>query len=897
MPSNHVVLAVNDNPDQLEVLQVILQQAGFRVATAFGGNEGFDAARRELPDLIISDVMMPDGDGLELCRLIRADAALQSTPILLLSGLRKDMKSVVEGIALGADDYLEIPYDAMYLVAKATRMIERRQTERALRANDNRFRSLIENSRDIISILTSDGTIVYESPALEYVLGYAPDELIGKNAFDLIYPEDAARVNAFFNQALQNIDAAGQVEYRFRHKDNSWRILESLGRKFNDPADGLVVIVNSRDVTEQRKALESKREAEDTNRFQAHLLDTVEQAVIATDLDGIVTYWNGFAQRLYGWSAEEAVGRAITSLTTPEGAQAEANEIISRLKEDGKSWAGDFTVRRKNGETFPARVFNSPISDAGGGAIGIVGISFDITDQRRADEALRQAEIRYRSLVELSPAIVYLAEPFLPFAPIYVSPNVEVFGYQSEEWFACADMWLTLIHEEDRERVIQNTKDAIKQGLNTEIEYRIVARDRQIHWVHDKGCFIRDEQGNAIGWQGVILDVTETKKLEEQLRLSQKLESVGRLAGGIAHDFNNMLTVINGYSAIILKQIGGDHPLSPKVLEIKKAGERSALLTHQLLAFSRQQILKPRILNINEIIVDTSNMLQRLIGEDIQLNILPDPKAGQIEVDPGQLTQVIMNLAVNARDAMPDGGNLTIETANVYLDEETAALFPPTLPGFYVLLTIGDTGSGISDDVKQHIFEPFYTTKEIGKGTGLGLATVYGIIKQSGGYIWAESEAGKGATFRIYFPRADKQSAQAEAGTVAAEVSGGSETILLVEDEEIVRNLAREILETCDYKVIEAENGIEALEICRKPGCKIDLLITDVVMPKMGGREVAEKVAEIFPDIPQLFISGYTNDGIFREGLIKEDMNFIQKPFTFEALTHRVRKLLDEKKS
>ncbi len=885
--SDYTVLAVDDKPDQLEILQVILRQAGFRVVTASSGNRGFNVARQSPPDLVISDVSMPDGDGLELCRLIRADSRLHSIPILLLSGLRKDMESVVEAIETGADDYMEIPYNAMYLAAKAARMIERRRTENALRQSEERYRLLFDSNplpMWVFSLETLRFLAVNSAAVLHY--GYTREEFLAMTIKDIRPAEDIPALLENIAEVKHGIDKSGFWKHRKKNGDIIDVEITSHEVAFAGERAELIL---ANDVTERKKA-------EDAIRFQAHLLDTVEQAVIATNLEGIVIYWNRFAHKLYGWSAAEAVGRYITELTTPEIGQRQAAGILSQLR-NGKSWTGEFTVQNKRGETFPARVFDSPVSGGNGELIGIIGISFDITEQRRTEEALRQAEIRYRSLVEMSPAIVYLVEPFPPYAPIYVSPNVGVFGYSSEEWLSRADMWLNLIHEDDRERVLRNTEDALKQRNNTEIEYRIVARDGKIHSVHDKGCFISDEQGNKISWQGVIVDITETRKLEEQLRLSQKLESVGRLAGGIAHDFNNMLTAINGYSGMILKQIGADHPLSSKVLEIKKAGERSAALTHQLLAFSRQQILKPRILNINEVIVDTSNMLQRLIGEDVQLNILTAPKAGQVEVDPGQLTQVIVNLAVNARDAMPGGGNLTFETASVYLDEAEAALKPPMQTGHYVLVSISDIGSGMDAETRERIFEPFFTTKEIGRGTGLGLATVYGIIKQSNGFIWVESETGKGTTFKIYFPRADKQSIEDETPGVSAEDFGGSETILLVEDEENVRNLAREILETGGYNVIEAKNGVEALEICRNSDCKIDLLITDVVMPEMGGRELAEKTAEIYPDIPQLFISGYTSDSIFREGLIKEDINFIQKPFTFEALLHRVRKLLDKKDS
>jgi len=520
-------------------------------------------------------------------------------------------------------------------------------------------------------------------------------------------------------------------------------------------------------------------------------------------------------------------------------------------------------------------------------------VARDVSHIKQAEKALRESEANYRNLVESSPAIVYLAQPHPPYAPIYVSPNIAIFGYAPEDWFSRPDMWISLLHDVDRERVLRATKEAMNQGLDTELEYRIVGRDGKIHCVQDKGRFVSDEQGNRIGWQGVMLDITKTKELEEQLRQSQKLESVGRLAGGIAHDFNNMLTAINGYSDLTLRQLKTDDPLRRYIEEIKKAGVRAASLTHQLLAFSRQQILQPKVLHLNRVITDTSDMLQRLIGEDVQLISVLHPKAGMVKADPGQLSQIIMNLAVNARDAMPQGGKLTIETVNIFLDPNYARQHFGVIPGAYVMLAVSDTGTGMSPETQNHIFEPFFTTKEIGKGTGLGLATVYGIVKQSGGNISVYSEEGIGTTFKIYLPRVVEQ-AEAEDTKVTSDVlPQGTETILLVEDEDVVRTLTRQILEMCGYTVLEASNGIEALSLCEKVDCHIDLLMTDVVMPQMGGRELSERFTQIYPHMRILFTSGYTDDAIVRHGVIEADTNFIQKPFTPDDLARKVRKILD----
>jgi CheY-like chemotaxis protein len=354
-----------------------------------------------------------------------------------------------------------------------------------------------------------------------------------------------------------------------------------------------------------------------------------------------------------------------------------------------------------------------------------------------------------------------------------------------------------------------------------------------------------------------------------------------------------MLTAIQGYGELTLRRLEYDDPVRHHIEEIMKAGDRSADLTRQLLAFSRQQILQPVVLDLNEVITDTVKMLQRLIGEDVHLVTTLNPKSGRVKVDPGQITQIIINLAVNARDAMPQGGNLTIETALVDLDEVNARQHASIIPGAHVMLAVSDTGIGIDDETQSHIFEPFYTTKEVGQGTGLGLATVYGIVKQSGGYIWFYSEVGVGTTFKVYLPRVVEQVEAVEIKNASDELLTGTETILLVEDEEMVRGLTRQILEECGYTVLEAQNGVEALAVCEKHHGQIDLLMTDVVMPQMGGRELAEKLAHIYPQMQILFTSGYTDDAVVRHGVIEVGTNFIQKPFALDALARKIREVLD----
>jgi nitrogen-specific signal transduction histidine kinase/CheY-like chemotaxis protein len=393
---------------------------------------------------------------------------------------------------------------------------------------------------------------------------------------------------------------------------------------------------------------------------------------------------------------------------------------------------------------------------------------------------------------------------------------------------------------------------------------------------------------------GIAQDITDRKRLEEQLVVSQKMEAVGLLAGGVAHDFNNLLGVIMGYSDLLLDGFPSDDPRCHQLQQIKKAGVRATSLTRQLLAFSRKQIFQPRILDLNALVTDFNKMLLRMVGEDIELVCNLKPSLGQIKADPGQIEQVIMNLVVNSRDAMPTGGKLIIETANADLDETYCRAHPAVQPGSYAMVAVSDTGAGMDAKTQARIFEPFFTTKEQGKGTGLGLATVYGVVKQSGGYVWVYSELGKGTTFKIYFPRIDEPVQAVEAMDQGKpELLRRSETILLVEDAEPLRELTRELLENNGYTVFVAENGAEAIELAEHEDRPIHLLLTDVVMPGMSGREVASYLTAKRPDMRVIFMSGYTNDVIAHHGVLDSGISFIEKPFSQETLMRKLREVLD----
>ena len=514
-----------------------------------------------------------------------------------------------------------------------------------------------------------------------------------------------------------------------------------------------------------------------------------------------------------------------------------------------------------------------------------------------AEEALRESEERFREVIASISDHIYVTEVLEEGVYVYryLSPDVEdLTGYPRSKFLADWSFWNSVvIHVDDRNIAVDQVK-RLMEGYDSEIEYRLVRADQQVIWVRDSAR-VRNE-GSLKVIYGVVSNITERKQLEEQLRQTQKMEAIGRLAGGVAHDFNNILTVIIGNCDFMLNEVNHNDTLYKDIRQIERAGKRAASLTRQLLAFSRQQVLQMRILNLNTVVADMDKMLRRLIGEDIELSTVLEPDLGNIRADSGQIEQILLNLVVNARDAMPQGGKLTVETANVELDEAYARRHVDIVPGAYILLTVIDTGTGMDMDTQSHIFEPFFTTKEMGKGTGLGLSTIFGIVKQSDGHIYVYSEPGHGTMFKLYFPRINQDTVLDSRTPVTAEPSRGLETVLLVEDEELVRGLAHRALIQGGYHVLQAGHGLEALQVCERYPGPIHILITDVVMPGgMSGHELARKLLLTFPDIKVLYMSGYTDDAIVHHGVLEPSTAFLQKPFTPNTLIRRVREVLDQR--
>ena len=476
---------------------------------------------------------------------------------------------------------------------------------------------------------------------------------------------------------------------------------------------------------------------------------------------------------------------------------------------------------------------------------------------------------------------------------LYNSPAYErILGYSQEELASTSA--LEQVHPDDRGRVEEAAREARAGGVGRGIEYRMRHKNGTWRLMESTANTVRDAQGNVQTLIIVNRDITERRHLEEQFRQSQKMEAVGRLSGGVAHDFNNLLGVIIGYAEFLQERIDTANPLRGSVEEILKAGKRAASLTRQLLAFSRQQVLDPKVLDLKAVVADMEKLLRRLIGEDIELTTSLDPELGKVKADQGQLEQVVMNLAVNARDAMPQGGKLTIRVENTVLDQDYVRRYPyPVQPGPYVLLMVTDTGVGMDAETKARAFEPFFTTKEKGKGTGLGLSTVYGVVKQSGGYIDVESALGHGTTFKIFLPRVHEQARVERQHAEAPPKANGNEVILIAEDETSLRTLTSTTLELSGYKVLQAKDGLEALEVSRKHPGTIDLLLTDIVMPGMGGRALAEELGRERKDIRIVYMSGYTGQAVGSQGPVEPGSLYLHKPFTRQALTQKIREALD----
>ncbi len=609
-----------------------------------------------------------------------------------------------------------------------------------------------------------------------------------------------------------------------------------------------------------------------------------------------VEFVNKAAAAQLGRLREDIIGRGIDEIF-PQPVAERMRGNLGKVFTSGEPFLGEGPIPYKEGE----RVMSTrlmPLRDHAGIVTSVIGMSRDITDRRMAEKALKASEEMHRLVLQHIDEIVYvlkapLEEPLMQKIGFMSSRVKDIIGYAPEEFLENPSLWLAALHPEDRPAAESHTREVFAGRQLGQFEYRMRHKiSGEYRWLEDRLTLRVDPSSRILSVFGVARDVSERKRLEQQYLQAQKMEAIGRLAGGVAHDFNNLLTAILGYSHLLAGQLKEGHPHYHEVNEIRKAGERAAALTRQLLAFSRKQVLLPQLLDLNAVVAETDMMLRRVIGEDIVLETRLGPGLQRVLADPGQIELVMMNLAVNARDAMPQGGRLTVETRNMEIDESARSAHSSLAVGSYVMLAVEDTGTGMDQTTRSHLFEPFFTTKEKGKGTGLGLATVYGIVKQSGGDICVHTEAGKGSRFELFLPVAGGHSTASVTGSSEdTNEYRGTETILLVEDEDAVRELACGILQARGYHVLQARDGEVALRAADH--APVNLLLTDVVMPGLSGPALAERVREVRPDVRILYMSGYADDALPWHDARRSGVFLLNKPFTPQALARLVREVLD----
>jgi PAS domain S-box-containing protein len=771
------LLAIDDNRDNLTALTAVVRDAlpECAVLTALGGPEGLELARAEDPDVILLDIVMPGMDGYEVCRALKADERLRTTPVVFLTALRTDGESRVRALEVGAEGFVSKPWEAAELVAQIRAMAKIQAANRLRRLQTEELSALVaERTRELEEELAerrrAEAALKQEArltrvlldafPCPALLLRPATREIVASN-------RAAAAVGAVAGATCFGTWGQREAPCPWCLAPAAWESgraqhleVEASGTVWDAhwiPVADDLYMHYALDVTERRRA-DAERE---------RLLTAIEQAgegVLVTDPEGVIQYVNPAFEADSGYTRAEILGknpRLLKSGRHDEGFYRGLWETVSA----GRTWQSHIVNRRKDGTLYTQEATISPVRDAGGRIMSYVAVTRDITEHLR---------------------------------------------------------------------------------------------------------------------------------LAEQLRQAQKMEAVGRLAGGVAHDFNNLLTVINGLAELAAADLDSCHPLVPRLQGILDAGTRAARLTQQLLAFARKQVVAPRALDLNEAIGAVQGMLRRLIGEDIELVWKPGADVWRVYLDPGQVDQVLANLLVNARDAIPGAGTVTVETGTAVLDRAWCEAHPGAAPGEYAVLTVSDTGEGMDRETLTHIFEPFFTTKGPGRGTGLGLATVYGIVQQAGGAIYAYSEPGQGTTFRIYLPRWTGGAGAAVAREEPAAPPAGTETVLLVEDEPAILTLGQAILERQGYRVLAARSPAEALGLAAQEPGEIHLLATDVVLPGMNGRELYARLHALRPGLKCLYLSGYTADAISQRGVLPDGVSFLQKPYSLKTLAEKVRAVLDD---
>lgn len=874
------ILIVEDSPTQAEQLRYLLEKQGYVVAAAVNGKAALEAARERKPTLIITDVLMPGMDGFTLCKNIKSQEEFKDVPVVLMTSLSSP-QDVLRGLACGADSFIRKPYEEKYLLKRIEYILANRE-----------FRQ---------GEMTRFGLEIYFHGEKHFITSERQQIL------DMLIStfEDAVDLNEQLQAEQRKLSNSNQVLHALYH------IAENLSRCTTPKEIFDAALEGALELPGVRAGWISLREGEtDFRTVAARGLPPALEAsealegdcpcrrkLLAGELDRVTNILE--CERLQKAQGDTRGMRCHASVplwfgNTTVGVMNLAGPDLGVFEDE------DLAMLYSVGNQLAVALERSQLHEQLERKVEerTAALRAEIAERELAEKKLATSEERIRLLLNSTAEAIFGVD--LEGKCTFCNPAcARLLGY-SDPAELTGETMHSLIHQsrpdgtpfpQEKCRMC----NAFREGREAHVDDEVLWRADGKSFPAEYWSYPIKQNGTLIGAVTTFLDIGERKSLEMQLLHAQKMEAIGQLAGGVAHDFNNLLTIITGYSNLLLEQMKSGSESHGYMEEVRRAADRAAGLTRQLLAFGRRQVMAPQVLDLNKIVAETHQMLRRLIGEDIDLVMKLDPALKRAMVDPTQVEQVIMNLAVNSRDAMPEGGKLTIETANAELDANYVRRHAMAAPGRYVMLAVSDTGCGMDSETQSRIFEPFFTTKEMGKGTGLGLSTVYGIVKQIGGEIWVYSEPGLGTTLKVYFPEVQDAEPTVEPPKAVSASHRGSETILVVEDEDAVRSLVRRVLESQGYTVLTASAGEEATCLCEQREGAIDLLLTDVVMPGLSGRKLADHLGLSRPGMKVLYMSGYSDNAIVHQGVLDPNTAFLQKPFTPDSILRKVREVLDSR--
>jgi len=887
------VLVVEDEAIIARDLQWRLQSMGYDVPfISASGEDAVRKAREIKPDLVLMDIMLlGEMDGIEAANQIRSK---DDIPVMYLTSYADD--ELLERAKITEPfGYMIKPIGDRELFSGIELTLSKHRTEKKIRENQKWLSTVLSSIGDAVITTDINGNIVFMNPAAESLTGWRAEEASGKyieEIFNIINEQSGEKVKNPIERVLRDKIVTSLADNTLLiTKDGSKIPIDDSSAPIKDEEDNVTgVVLAFSNITERKRSENALRKSEEQVRM---LLNSTAEAIYGVDLEGKCTFCNPSCLRLLGYENETALlGKnmhRLTHHTRMDGtvypvSECRINDVIRR----GEGiHVDDEILWRSDGSSFYAEYRCYPVY-ADGTIIGAVVTFLDITDRRQAEKFIKNI------LESVGEGFIVIDNQYRilsanrAFCEYVKRPLEEVTGRRCYE----------VSHYVNKPCYEQGEECPVRYTFETGDPHTVIHthydKDGKPSYVEIRAYPMKNESGETISVIELVNDITEKRKLESQLRQAQKMEAVGLLAGGVSHDFNNILTAIVGYGNLLRMKMKEDDPLRHNVTQILASVERGANLTHSLLAFSRKQVMNPRPVNFNAIVESVHKLLKRLIGEDIELKTLLTAEDVTVMADSGQIEQVLMNLATNARDAMPNGGRLTIETERIEVKEAYITSHGYGLPGTYVLISVTDSGTGMDEATKAKLFEPFFSTKEVGKGTGLGLAMIYGIIKQHNGYINVYSEPGEGTTFKIYLPVIK---AKIEAPTLPEVLpsAGGTETVLIAEDDESARELTKTVLQEFGYSVIEAKDGEDAVEKFMQNSKTIKLLLLDVIMPKKSGPEVLNEIKKVMPDIKALFISGYTADTIHKKKLLDEHINFVSKPFSPQVILQKIREVLDHR--